>query len=201
MVDNILLQNSCLQLYPLPFGSAKVARGTGRKNIGLGSAMAEENQLPPFEKERFGAFTALADFRMKRTLERTQRETRLSFALWAFFAAATVYLHPRPPEWLLVLILVGVFCLHVWFVMEVRVRNRLDLNTAFYYIEHAEKLLIPSARVPRSRPDDKASVPLKGREVVSLFTNDFWWSGLEIAITAGLAMSAYWIIGTTVKPG
>src|SRR5437870_2634020 len=130
-----------------------LARGT---NIGLGSAMAKENQLPPFDKERFGAFTALADFRMKRMFERTQRETRLSFALWAFFAAATVYLHPRPPEWFLVSILVGIFCLHVWFVMEVRMRNRLDGNAAFYYIEHAEKLLIPSAPVPRNRPDYKA---------------------------------------------
>ena len=71
-------------------------------------------------------------------------------------------------------------------------RNRLDGNAAFYYIEHAEKLLIPSAPVPRNRPDYKAPVPLKGWEVVSLFTNDFWWSGLRIVADFTTLTKATW---------
>ena len=149
------------------------------------------------DKEQFDALAVLAKFSMERMYDRTKREARMSFAVWAILLAAIVYLHPRPPEQLLIVTLAFIVIVHTWFVIEVWARNLLDKDTAFYYFEHAERLFSADAPEPRPRPDYKIRLSVVGRDWMALVSRDFWWSGMEILMTATLALSAYLLVGTT----
>jgi len=152
-----------------------------------------------FDKDKFDAFMTLADYRMKRSFNRHQYEWRISFAVWALLAAATLYLHPRPPDALFILVLVAIVFLHCYFIVEVRKRNRLDTETAFYYVELAERTLaLPNIEV-RDRPSVDKAMAHSLENVIGVLTQDSWWNGLHLAVTVALALCCYWLTGTLSK--
>jgi hypothetical protein len=157
--------------------------------------MTSENSHS-FDKKKFDAFMALYSQREGRRIERAKYEWRMSFALWALLIAATYYLHPRPPQLLLIFLLTATVALHLWFISEVRKRSRLDTETAFYYSDHAEQLLgLPNITV-RRRPDYEDATRITFFNFFYALGKDFWWSGIQITITAALAWSCYFLMGT-----
>ncbi len=148
------------------------------------------------ESDRLEAFMKLADFRRDRMKERSQYDWKMSLAYWAFLIAGTFYVRPRPPEYFLIILLVAGMLLHIWFIAEIRKRTRLDVEFAFYYIDHVELLLGLTTETPRNRPDFKKHMNATIPNMATLFRRDFWWSGLEITVTVGLTLCAYWLTGT-----
>lgn len=150
----------------------------------------------PFEKDRCDTLLKLVEHRFQRRLERSQYEWKLSFGVWALIVSSTIYFNKPPPEWLLVLGLTMIFLFHSLFVLEVRNRNRLDTEMAFYYIDLCEEMLSILPGTPRIKPDYERSMSWKPSVMFRLFWTDFWWTGIEIAITLLLSLSSYWLIGT-----
>ncbi|MEQ1933572.1 MAG: hypothetical protein ABL962_06805 [Fimbriimonadaceae bacterium] len=162
--------------------------------------MTEANDQA-FDKARFDAFMALAEFRQQRRLERNKDEWKFGFALWAFIAGATFTVNPRPPEWLLVSILIAIVVIHMWFNAQSDKRDTADVEMAFYYTEHAETLLSISRVPPRTRmytdgTDYAAAMAVKIWELPKLTLHAFTRGDVSIVITIGLALSAYWLVGT-----
>lgn len=153
------------------------------------------------DKEKFDALAALANFRLGRMQDRTKREAQMAFAVWAIIIFAIAYLHPRPPEGLLIMALVFVVIVHTWFVIEVWARNILDGRTARYYFARAERLFTTDSPEPGDRPNYEKEMSFAGRDWKALVWQDFWWSGMTILITAVLASSAYLLVGKTVVLG
>ncbi len=155
-----------------------------------------EPRLAEFEKSRFDAYMALSDFRTKRRQERAQYEWRITFSLWAILIAAALYLHPRPPNCIIILVLVIITILYSFFLSETRKRNRLDVEMSFYYVEYAEKELFLSIEV-RDRPDYKKAMAYSLQNLVGVIASqDIWWSGLKIFVTIALALCTFWFMGT-----
>lgn len=153
-----------------------------------------DNANQAFDKERFDAYLALADFSSKRVQERVSREMRMSFAVWAFLVAATFYVHARPSETFLSIMLTTVVILHAGFIMDIRARNDWDTRMLAYCMI-AARAFVTDAPGPGAlgqwvgRPTDSQS------RLLGPFVRDFWWSGLEITVTVLLAVTAYLLMG------
>ncbi len=173
----------------------------GKVGAHQGSAiMSESSRTRLSQRDRLDGFISLAEFRQGRKRERTTYEWRLTLALWVFIVGATYYVRPRPNEIILVLVLALVFLMHVFFVLEIRTRDRLDTEMAFFNVRNAEKLLKLAATEPMVRPTYKRSVPAWHwktwwRLHSATFVEDIWWTGLEIRITAGLAIISFLLMG------
>src|ERR1043166_4566125 len=90
-------------------------------------------RVPITDKERFDAFMKLAEFRATRWSTRRQAEWRATFGLWVLMATATYYLKIRPPETLLLIILIFVVLAHAYAILSAAARSQQDMDTAFYY--------------------------------------------------------------------
>ena len=146
------------------------------------------------EKERFDAFMRLADFRSMRWTVRRQMEWKLTLGLWASLAAAAYYLKVRPPEIILISILFVVVLMHATALIAVPVRTRQDMNTAFYYVEHAERILSSSSERPRERPRAVDSLPIS-EWLYDFVKRELWSCAFQISITILLSVMAYFLIG------
>lgn len=149
------------------------------------------------DKQTFDALLELAKFRRDRLFERSKREDRTSFAVWAILIGAIISLRPRPNDWLLMAMLFVIVAVYAVFVIEVWARNRHNGDEAKYYVYCAERLFAPDAPEPGPRPDYRTHLSFSGRDWRLFFTRDFWWSGMEITFTAALAVLAYFLIGGT----
>jgi hypothetical protein len=72
------------------------------------------------------------------------------------------------------------------------------MNMAFYYVEHAEQILLGSALIPRDRP--KAAASLSAKEQWSLaIKRDLLVNLGQILATGSLALAVYFLIGAQAK--
>src|SRR5271157_3949300 len=117
--------------------------------------MSENNLTQLSQGERADVLVSLANFRQERKRERTTYEWRLTLALWAFMVGVTFYIRPRPNDVVLAAILVLVFLMHVFFILEIRLRSRMDSEMAFFYVGNAERLLKMATDEPCVRPTYK----------------------------------------------
>ena len=150
--------------------------------------------MPMTDKEQFDAFMKLADFRAMRWNTRRQAEWRGTLGLWVLMATATYYLKIRPPETLLILILIFVVLAHAFSILRAAARSQQDMDMAFYYTEHAEKSLLSSLPVPRTRPQPIDSLSTKELWVHHIYRNIGTAIGL-VAPTVVLALVAYFLVG------
>jgi hypothetical protein len=147
------------------------------------------------EKEQFDAFMQLSEVRRRRHSSRQELEWKFSISLWALLATSPIYITQRPDDAILVSVLAMVVVVYVivW-VNETRIRNRLDVETEFYYSELAQKVLNPQIEV-RRKPKYIAGGPLN-RTHWYKFKEDMWsTSGFQIAVTTVLALAAWFLIG------
>lgn len=155
--------------------------------------------LKAIDKDRIDALISLAEFRRERLKERNQYQWRMTFAYWAFLVAATYYIRPRPGETPLIISLIVAAVVHIYFLLSIRKRSKLDSDFAFYYIDQVESSLSLLPDKPRDRPDwEKA---LKSNKIgFGMFGKDFWWSGMSVIVTLALTFTAYWAMGTFKLP-
>lgn len=153
--------------------------------------------MPMSDRERFDAFVKLADLRTVRWNARRQLEWRATLGLWVLMASAAYYLKVRPPEVLLLVILVGIILIHAFSIIRSSARSQQDMGMAFYYIEHAEQCLSSSFPAPRERP----------KAIYSMSIGELWTIGgilgpdLDaIILTALLALASYFLIGHATLP-
>lgn len=109
------------------------------------------------EKEQFDAFMSLCEFRFNRWANRRQYEWRISVGLWAILVAGMIYIQKPSGAllWLLILGLVIAVLGHAWLWVRWNwISNERDIRTAFFFAEHAERLLRSSnAPDPGARPE------------------------------------------------
>jgi hypothetical protein len=149
------------------------------------------------EQKKFDALMRLAEFRINRWKTRSDYKWKLSLALWALLAAAPLYMKYRPSETVLVLTLTVIVVLYaaLW-VEPLWRRDQNDVDTAFFYIEHAERLLGISKQEPRARPE--AVRPVRIWPSIRGFLSPTNWSGWgQMLTTLLLAVIAYWTIGNS----
>ena len=138
----------------------------------------------------FDSYMKLAEFMQQRHFNRRSLSWRGTFGIWVFVAAAPLYVTARPPELLLVLILVGVVGLHAVWINEMRRRGRTDDAYAFFYLESAEASAFPETGVEvGERPRGKFGV-FQG------LAEDIYAGFLPVIITTFLAMAAWYLIGS-----
>jgi hypothetical protein len=108
-----------------------------------------------FEDKRFDALMKLAEFRLQRWRERRETDWKFTLALWTLMVAVGAYVvsHRADFEWRQVAIaLAALVICHAWFwVRNNWLSNEMDIRTAFYFAEYAEKLVIPSGEGPRDK--------------------------------------------------
>jgi len=152
------------------------------------------------EKERFDALIKLAEFRQARDRSRRELEWKFSVALWALLAASPVYITKRPNDLLLafVLVLINFIYAFLW-ANETRIRNRMEVEIAFYYLEQAEKLIDPAIN-SRKKPKWIQGGPFN-RSHWYKFWEDLWSTGLQIVVTVALSLSAWFLIGSEIIKG
>jgi hypothetical protein len=157
-------------------------------------------------KDRIDALISLAKDRRERLKERNQYQWRMTLAYWALLVAATYYIHPRPNGMLLSIVLVIAALVHIYFLVEIRRRSKLDSESAFYYLEHVESSLSLLPDKPRDRPDwepdwEKAlKSKLNPTDFRKTFGEDFWWSGMSMLVTVLLTFIACLEMGTLTPP-
>jgi hypothetical protein len=99
-------------------------------------------------KERFDALMKLVDFRMSRIADRRDHEWKVTVALWALLAAATIYLRPLenagPCEHRLVAAILSAIVLghaFLWVGNHWK-RSKEDILISFFYSERAHDLAL-----------------------------------------------------------
>jgi hypothetical protein len=168
-----------------------------------GDSSGAESTIVSLEaKGRIDALISLAKDRRERLKERNQYQWRMTLAYWAFLVAGTYYIYPRPDTIPLIIGLIFAALVHIYFMVLIRKRSRLDSEFAFYYIEHVESSLSLLPDKPRDRPDWEKALKLKWNttDFRQTFVQDFWWSGMSVIVTLALSLTAYWAIGTFERP-
>lgn len=106
------------------------------------------------DNEQFISLMKLSDFRFARWRDRRTYEWRTSVGLWTLLAAAIIYLKPTGYPALAtlgILLVIGVVG-HAWFWVRTNwISAEMDIKTAFYFAEHAEKLVLSDAPDPGGR--------------------------------------------------
>jgi hypothetical protein len=69
----------------------------------------------------------------------------------------------RPSAIFLIISLLAILIMHTIITNQLAMKSRQDMDTAFFYIEHAEKLLFESPDIPRERPSRVDSLDLRSR--------------------------------------
>jgi uncharacterized protein YhhL (DUF1145 family) len=72
---------------------------------------------------------------------RQQHEWKISLGLWAAMLVAAYSVKTRPSEIFLIISLLAILIMHTIITNQLVMKSRQDMDTAFFYIEHAEKLL------------------------------------------------------------
>ena len=145
-------------------------------------------------KERIDSFLKLAEFRAMRWNIRHQVEWKATLGLWALMAAAIYSVKVRPPDIVLIPTLIAIVVLHATGIAHILARTRYDMDMAFYYIEYAEKLLLPSSPEPRQRPSwtEGLLTVARGKQ---LLMDDMPAASGQIIPTIVLALVAYFLLG------
>ena len=94
------------------------------------------------DKDRFDRYMKLADFRLRRWDGRRNNEWKMSLAFWGLLIAAGNLLSSRVGICLftIVLVLSVVIYVSLWSLPNLT-KNDEDMDMAFYYSDHAERLL------------------------------------------------------------
>jgi hypothetical protein len=144
------------------------------------------------EKDRFDAFMKLADVHFSRWKTRAQTEWKMSFALWGLMAGAIVAIKVRPEPVLLLVFLAALVVLHTAFwILQIWARNIDDGLWAFYYVRHAENILLPNVKPPPRPQGGLTLFDLRGR----LWRWNNWGVWFQTLVTLGLAICVYWLVG------
>lgn len=145
----------------------------------------------PVKAETVETFLKLAEFREGRRNARRQFEFRYTLAMWG----ALVAIGYKVPEqsWQLGFITICavlVYC--VWFVVPVWRANKLDAETAFYYLERAEREMDPLTPV-RPKP-----VEVTGKAVWVGALKD-WGCKFQVITTAIVAIGVWLLAGKLIS--
>ena len=144
------------------------------------------------DKEKFDALMKLADFRQTRHSSRYRVQTQVTLGLWGLLAATTIYLKVRPPDGLFIAGLISIVIGHFVAIRQLQIRNWYDLSSAFYFVEHAEKLVL-NAPEPRPKPislDQMSWVERWLKPVGGTYLATGYWT----VPTALLALAAYFFV-------
>lgn len=136
------------------------------------------------DKERFDAYMRLAEFRMSRRNERDQLGWRISLALWGLIVAAIYSIKTRPPESIMIAVLITVIVVHVglW-IWQIWVTNQFDQRSALEAVRTAQGIL---------------DAGMYGVGPLRYFLPFLWnWAvSVQIITTLLLAICAYFLIGS-----
>lgn len=152
--------------------------------------------ISPRNRESFDALMRLNEFRFKRWQDRRIYEWRVSFALWAWMAAAIYYLKIdqkicSPPIYVSMIVAAFIIFLHACWVGTNWDRNMKDINQAFYFWD-AARVLLPGLRDPPPREYQKPGSKHEGLSEHQSKWYAFLFDAVplsEVLITTLLALS------------
>jgi hypothetical protein len=139
------------------------------------------------EKDRFDAYVRMAELWLARRNTRRQNHIRLSLAVWAALAASIIYVKPRPPETLLLVVLLVLVLGHAGATFAAGWRHARDRVSADFWIEKSEHILLGEEKMPTWRTG--------GYRLVDYLSILLW-----VGPTILLVLAAYLLIGQS-KPG
>jgi hypothetical protein len=146
-----------------------------------------------FNKEKFDAMMSLAGYMQARAITRNQLELRVSLALWALLIAVTYYVQRRPPEAVLILVLLAAVLGHAYFCFSVRIRSRVDIERSFWYFDCAKAMLwAPTEPIP---PEPLRIDRLPWHQKLRDLKRDVWSDGIFLGTTILLASISYFSLG------
>jgi len=108
------------------------------------------------EKEQFDAYSALADFRMKRWMSRRDLIWKVTFGVWAFIVGGSIYGRVGAvPSWIIALITCGFYLGFVMLWLKPMFEHdKFDRNLAWRYMKRAERILEPDKSKRIDQSDD-----------------------------------------------
>lgn len=141
------------------------------------------------DKEHFDSLMRLSEFWTARWNGRRQFEWAISLGLWAVLGASIAYVKSRPPECVLVGVLVAVSLGYIIFwVKPLQARHERDTRHAFYFKELAEASM-QLGNPPKEAPPKDVAYYDKWSLVVA------WAPLFQIVATMLLAICVYFMLG------